>query len=96
MIQLALSVQRLDWEVLEQELLATPGRTLHLMALHNIEGWGEERADLRAAHNTAMAHNLAHGGDLKAIHVGTGLKIDEPTIDQIRERDAWTLGQRGG
>ena len=95
-MQLALHVGRLDWDVVEQELLANPRRTLHLLALVNVEGWGEERADLRAAHNTAMAINLEHGGDLKAVHVGSGLKIDELTVDQIRDRDAFRLAQRGG
>lgn len=87
MIQLALHLRRSDWDVLEAELRAHPRRTVYLLALHRCEGWGEERADLRAAHNTAMASNIAHGGNLEAASIGSGLKIDEPTIDQIRERD---------
>lgn len=91
-MQLALHVGRLDWEVLETELRANPHRTLHLMALHRIEGWGEERADLRAAHNTAQAYNLEHGAQLNATSIGSGLKIDEPTAEQILARDQRLLG----
>lgn len=65
MAKVARSVGRLDWWNLFAEM--TPYEIAHTQALWGLEPWGDDRADLRAAVNTASASGVSEGKFVEAV-----------------------------
>ncbi len=64
-----------EWENLLDEL--QPQQLAVLEALHRIEPWGEERADLRSALNTAIIVNSINGAEIDIGKLSDYLNVEK-------------------